>query len=81
MIRKGEGGEVQFVLIQQTSAIVLISHTAIQNMKNLNAKQKQWLISLHVVFSAMWFGTALCMIAIALMNRNTPNGDELYAIN
>ena len=50
-------------------------------MKNLNAKQKQWLISLHVVFAAMWFGTALSMIAIALMNWNTANGDELYAIN
>ena len=58
-------------------------------MKNLNAKQKQWLITLHVAFAAMWFGTALSMIAIclqqrfaiALMNWNTPNGDELYAIN
>ncbi|MGB3655934.1 MAG: hypothetical protein WBA41_32625 [Rivularia sp. (in: cyanobacteria)] len=50
-------------------------------MKKLNVKQKQWLITLHVVFAAMWFGTALCMIAIALMNRNTSNGDELYAIN
>ncbi|MEA5593226.1 hypothetical protein [Rivularia sp. UHCC 0363] len=50
-------------------------------MKKLNVKQKQWLITLHVAFAAMWFGTALCMIAIALMNRNTPNGDELYAIN
>lgn len=50
-------------------------------MKKINVKQKQWLITLHVVFAAMWFGTALCMIAIALMNRNTPNGDQLYAIN
>ena len=29
----------------------------------------------------MWFGTALSMIVIALMNRNTTNGDELHAIN
>jgi hypothetical protein len=50
-------------------------------MKKLNAKQKQWLISLHVIFAGMWFGTAFCMIVISLMNRNTPNGDELYAIN
>ncbi|GEM_PF-4325565 len=40
-------------------------------MKKLNAKQKQWLITFHVVFAAMWFGRALSMIAIALMNRNT----------
>ncbi len=50
-------------------------------MKKLKVKQKQWLITLHVAFAGMWFGTALCMIVIALMNRNTPNGDELYAIN
>lgn len=29
----------------------------------------------------MWFGSALSMIAIALINRNTANGNELYAIN
>lgn len=50
-------------------------------MKKLNVKQKQWLISAHVAIIGIWFGTALCMIAIALMNRNTINGDELYAIN
>ena len=50
-------------------------------MKNLNAKQKQWLITLHVAFSAIWFGTALSMIVTALMNQNTTNGDELHAIN
>ena len=50
-------------------------------MKKLNVKQKQWLISIHVIFAGIWFGTALCMIVIALMNRNTTNGDELYAIN
>ncbi len=50
-------------------------------MKKVNAKQKQWLITLHVVFAGMWFGTALCMIIIVLMNSNTANGDELYAIN
>ncbi|MBW4611387.1 MAG: hypothetical protein KME22_30400 [Hassallia sp. WJT32-NPBG1] len=50
-------------------------------MKKLNVKQKNWLLSFHVAFGAIWFGTALCMVIIAWSNRNTPNGDELYAIN
>ncbi|WP_026731945.1 hypothetical protein [Fischerella sp. PCC 9605] len=50
-------------------------------MKKLSVKQKNWLLSLHVAFGGIWFGTALCMIAIALSNRNTINGDQLYAIN
>ncbi|MDZ4873906.1 MAG: hypothetical protein CLLPBCKN_003302 [Chroococcidiopsis cubana SAG 39.79] len=50
-------------------------------MKKLSVKQKNWLLSVHVAVGSMWFGTALCMVAIALHNRNTINGDELYAIN
>jgi hypothetical protein len=50
-------------------------------MQKLSVKQKNWLLSFHVAFGGIWFGTALCMIVIAWNNRNTPNGDELYAIN
>lgn len=50
-------------------------------MKRLSVKQKNWLLSSHIAFGGIWFGTALCMVAIALSNRNTPNGDHLYAIN
>jgi hypothetical protein len=50
-------------------------------MNKLSVKQKNWLLASHIAFGGIWFGTALCMIAIALSNRNTPNGDELYAIN
>jgi len=50
-------------------------------MKKLSVKPKNWLLSSHVAFGGIWFGTALCMIVIALSNRNTTNGDELYAIN
>jgi len=50
-------------------------------MKKLSVKQKNWLLSAHVAVGSIWFGTALCMVAIALYNRNTVNGDELYAIN
>lgn len=50
-------------------------------MKKLSVKPKNWLVSAHVVLSGIWLGTALCLVAIALLNRDTPNGDELYAIN
>lgn len=50
-------------------------------MKKLSVKPKNWLLSSHVAFGGIWFGTALCMVAIALFNRDTSNGDQLYAIN
>lgn len=50
-------------------------------MNKLSVKQKNWLLSSHVAFGGIWFGTALCMIVITLNNRNTSNGDRLYAIN
>lgn len=50
-------------------------------MKKLSVKPKNWLLSAHVASGSIWLGTALCLVAIALINRDTPNGDELYAIN
>ncbi|BAY22560.1 hypothetical protein NIES2100_23230 [Calothrix sp. NIES-2100] len=50
-------------------------------MPKLNVQQKNWLLFAHVASGAIWFGTSLCMLLIALSNRNTANGDELYAIN
>lgn len=50
-------------------------------MPKLNVKQKNWLLSGHVASGGIWFGTSLCMVLIALSNRDTTNGDELYAIN
>lgn len=50
-------------------------------MKKLSVKPKNWLVSAHIVSGSIWLGTALCLVAIAFINRNTPNGDELYAIN
>jgi len=50
-------------------------------MPKLNVKQKNWLLSGHVASGGIWFGTSLCMVLIALSNRNTTNGDQLYAIN
>lgn len=51
-------------------------------MKKLSVKQKNWLLSFHVAFGGIWFGTALCMVAVALAKGGKSfNGDELYAIN
>jgi hypothetical protein len=50
-------------------------------MKKLNVKQKNWLVSAHVISGATWFGTAICMVAISLKNIGNNNGDMLYAIN
>ena len=45
------------------------------------SSKKKWLVAAHVVFGAIWFGTALCMVAIAIFNRHTPQGDALYTVN
>jgi hypothetical protein len=50
-------------------------------MKRLSVKQKNWLLSAHVAFAGIWFGTALCLVVIALVKSKTANGDELYGIN
>lgn len=50
-------------------------------MPKLDLKQKNWLLSAHIAAGATWFGTSLCMVLIALSNRQTLNGDELYAVN
>jgi uncharacterized membrane protein len=50
-------------------------------MPKLHLKQKNWLLSGQVASGSIWFGTSLCMVLISLNNRNTTNGDKLYAIN
>jgi len=49
-------------------------------MKKLSVKQKNWLVSLHVVISAIWLGAACSALAIALYAMQRNNGDELYAL-
>jgi hypothetical protein len=39
------------------------------------------LLSAHVAFAGIWFGTALCLVVAALVKGKTANGDELYGIN
>jgi hypothetical protein len=50
-------------------------------MNKLSVKPKNWLLASHVAFIAIWAGTVLSMVLILLVNRNTANGDELYALN
>lgn len=50
-------------------------------MQKLTLKQKNWLLSAHVAFAALWTGTVSSIFLVALQNRNTPNGNELYALN
>lgn len=54
---------------------------ASQKAFKLNVKQKNWLISAHVVFASIWFGTALCLVIMGLRNVHATNGDALYAVN
>jgi hypothetical protein len=50
-------------------------------MPKLSSKQKNWLVSAHVAFGGLWFGTAICMVVIALNHQTSASGDELYAAN
>jgi hypothetical protein len=50
-------------------------------MQKLNVKQKNWLLSAHIGFAGIWFGTALCMVVIGLANQHNPSGDGLFAVN
>lgn len=55
--------------------------TAKSVVTKLNVKQKNWLLSVHVVSGSLWFGVALAMVLMAISNKKTTNGDELYAVN
>jgi hypothetical protein len=52
-----------------------------ENYMKLGIKPKNWLLSAHIAFAALWTGTVLSMVLIAFRNRNTFNGDELHALN
>ncbi|MBD0270174.1 MAG: DUF2269 family protein [Cyanobacteria bacterium Co-bin8] len=50
-------------------------------MKKLSVRPKNWLLSVHVISAGLWLGTVFSLVAIAIVKRNTANGDEIYAIN
>lgn len=47
----------------------------------LNVKQRNWLLSLHIASGGLWFGTALCSVALALGFRSLGDGRVLHGIN
>ena len=50
-------------------------------MQKLSLKQKHWLLSLHIVFAALWTGTVFSMFLLSWSNRATANADRLYALH
>lgn len=50
-------------------------------MPKLNVKQKNWLVSAHVTFAALWTGTVLSMFLLALRNQHSTNAAVLQALN
>ncbi|MBW4490994.1 MAG: hypothetical protein KME12_24795 [Trichocoleus desertorum ATA4-8-CV12] len=49
--------------------------------KKLTSLSKSWLVSAHLASGAIWLGTALCMVLIALSSLKTNDGNKLYAFN
>lgn len=47
----------------------------------LSPQQKNWILSFHIGFAALWTGTVLSMFLIALRNKDTANSDILFALN
>lgn len=50
-------------------------------MPKLSVKQKNWLLSAHVGFAALWTGTVVSMFLLALSNKDSKNADILYALH
>lgn len=50
-------------------------------MPKLSIRQKNWLVSVHVGFAALWTGTVLSMFLLSLRNTHAWNGDTLLALN
>lgn len=50
-------------------------------MPKLTVKQKNWLLSAHVAFAALWTGTVLSMFLLALRNQHSANAAVLQALN
>lgn len=50
-------------------------------MPKISIKQRNWLLSAHVGFAALWTGTVLSMFLLSLRNTKAVNADTLYALN
>ncbi len=47
----------------------------------LSLKQKNWVLSFHIGFAALWTGTVLSMFLITFRNQSTNSPDSLLALN
>ena len=47
----------------------------------LRINQRNWLLSLHIATGGLWFGTALCSVALALSIVLLEPGDAIHGIN
>lgn len=52
-----------------------------QKLFKFSLRQKNWILSLHIGFAALWTGTVLSMFLIALRNKSTADADILFALN
>ncbi len=52
-----------------------------QKRFKLSLQQKNWVLSFHIGFAALWTGTVLSMFLITLRNNTTANADILFALN
>ena len=50
-------------------------------MSKISLQQKHWLLSIHILFAALWTGTVGSMFLISWVNRNTNNSEILYALH
>lgn len=50
-------------------------------MLKLNVKQKNWLLSAHISFAALWTGAVLSMFLLSFKNTNSTNAKALYTLN
>ena len=50
-------------------------------MKLLGKSGKNWLITLHIFFVAIWIGTALFTILLRFNNRNMASDETLLALH
>lgn len=50
-------------------------------MPKLNIRQRNWLLSVHVGFAALWTGTVLSMFLLSLRNTQVADPGALLTLN
>lgn len=50
-------------------------------MPKLSIRQKNWLLSAHISFAALWIGTVLSMFLLSVSNTHATSADSLNTLN